>query len=80
MSIELNNADHPARQAAREIIERVVEPLLGRGISGEGYYDLEDRITGIVADVEPPKEYRRICAFFGCGNPAEENDEYCLFH
>ena len=46
---ELHNADHPARQAAIAIIENVIEPLLGRGLRNEKYYQAEDSITFIIA-------------------------------
>lgn len=52
-AVDILNADHPARQAAIKIIEQVIEPLLypfiKRGIEGEPYYVLEDKITLIIA-------------------------------
>jgi hypothetical protein len=53
MSDELYNADHTARQIAIKIIENVIEPLHypKRGVNGEKYYELEDKITRIVAGV-----------------------------
>ncbi len=44
----LYNADHPARQKAIRIIEEVIEPVLKKGIKGEQYYALEDKITLII--------------------------------
>jgi len=47
---DINNADHPARQTAIKIIERVIEPIIGNGINGEEYYDLEDKITSMIIE------------------------------
>jgi hypothetical protein len=33
---------------AVKIIEQVIEPLLGRGIEGEEYYQIEDAIIAIL--------------------------------
>lgn len=44
------NVNNPARQSAIQIIEQIIEPLHypQRGVNGEKYYDLEDRITHII--------------------------------
>lgn len=53
MKKDIYNADHPARQIAIQIIEQVIEPLHypKRGVEGEKYYELEDKITRIVAGI-----------------------------
>jgi hypothetical protein len=47
-TISINDADHPLRRAAIDIIECAIEPLLQRGINGAKYYVLEDEITKIL--------------------------------
>jgi len=47
---DIYNAEHPARQTAIKIIEKVIEPMVGKGINGEEYYDLEDKITFMIAE------------------------------
>lgn len=47
-TIDINNAEHPARQKAIAIIENVIEPLLNHGVDGEDYYKLEDQLTEII--------------------------------
>ena len=53
---QLYNVDHPARQTAIEIIEKAFEPFIcdktfgNKGINGKKYYDLEDKLTLIIAD------------------------------
>lgn len=46
--IELDDAQHPARQKAIRIIDEA-EIIFGREINGEKYYELEDIITNIIA-------------------------------
>ena len=46
--IDINDAQHPLRQKAIRIIEEVIEPLLKKGIEGEKYYDLEDKIVELL--------------------------------
>jgi hypothetical protein len=36
------------RNKAVDIIEKIIEPLVGRGIEGEEYYELEDEIVEIL--------------------------------
>lgn len=54
ISNNINNADHPYRQSAIRIIEEIIEPLIQekykdyKGIEGEEYYKLEDKITDIL--------------------------------
>lgn len=53
MNNDTGNAEHPFRQSAIKIIEHVIEPLLGDGIMGEGlagekYYEVEDAIVAIL--------------------------------
>ena len=36
--------------------------------------------AGAPAAKKPQKGARPICASFGCGNPAEEDGEYCAAH
>lgn len=50
-SVPLNDAAHPARQAAIKIIEGVIEPLIKKGINGEKYYALEDQLTEIIGKI-----------------------------
>ncbi len=45
---DIFNAEHPHRKAAINLIEAVIEPLLDRGIEGEEYYELEDKITLLI--------------------------------
>ena len=52
MPDEAYNADFPARQTAIRIIEHVIEPLMKKGINGELYYALEDKLTAIIGDYE----------------------------
>ena len=50
MTKDINNAAHPARQLAIKIIEQVIEPRFATdGIEGEGYYELEDALTNLIA-------------------------------
>jgi hypothetical protein len=46
--ISINDVQHSLRQKAIEIIEEILEPLVGHGIQGESYYDLEDKITNLL--------------------------------
>ena len=46
--MDIYDANHPARKKAIEIIENVIEPLLKKGIQGEGYYEIEDKLTEII--------------------------------
>ena len=49
--IDIYDAQHPLRQKAIKIIEQVIEPFTGgRTIKGEKYYNLEDKITLILAN------------------------------
>lgn len=45
---DINNAEHPARQKAIKIIEDIIEPICKRGVDGEEYYELEDRLTNLI--------------------------------
>jgi hypothetical protein len=47
---DMYDAQHPYRQSAITIIEEVIEPMLGRGINGTKYYDLEDKLVRIIND------------------------------
>jgi hypothetical protein len=52
-SLDINNASHPYRQSAINIIQDVFEPLLGDGIqgellAGEKYYQVEDAIVDTI--------------------------------
>jgi len=47
---DIYNADHPLRKKAIRIIEEAIEPFINKGIQGEKYYWLEDRITFILAN------------------------------
>lgn len=50
----IHDAQHPYRQAAIHIIEEAIEPLIQtkykdyKGIEGEEYYELEDKITDLL--------------------------------
>lgn len=41
----LHDTDHPFRKTAIRIIEKIIEPLMQRGIDGSQYYLLEDNLT-----------------------------------
>jgi len=43
------NADHPARQLARELIYEVVEPRIGKELKGVEFYEWEDALTLVIA-------------------------------
>lgn len=47
---DINDADHPSRRAAIEIIECVIEPFhkTRKEVFGTEYYDLEDTLTKII--------------------------------
>lgn len=47
----LYDAQHPYRQAAIEIIERLIEPRMKskKGLNGEEYYAVEDEIVMIIS-------------------------------
>lgn len=47
--IDIYNVEHPARKKAIRIIEEIIEDREGKGINGEEYYGLEDRLTEIIA-------------------------------
>ena len=55
MKIDTNNAQHPYRQIAIKIIEKIFEPYLldkyddEKGVEGESYYQLEDKLVDILA-------------------------------
>lgn len=46
--IQPYDVGHPARQKAIRIIEEVIEPLLGKGLNGVRYYEVEDTLTEII--------------------------------
>ena len=46
--IDIYDAEHPARQLAIKIVEQIIEPIVGHGINGEVYYDLEDKLTLLI--------------------------------
>ena len=46
--IDINNAEHPSRKKAIEIIEDIIEPAINRDINGKEYYELEDKLTIII--------------------------------
>lgn len=50
--ISIDDASHPYRKAAIEIIEYVVEPLLKKGLRGVKYYEVEDAITEIISKMK----------------------------
>ncbi len=50
MLVDDTQADHPARVKAILIIEKVIEPLMGKGLSGAKYYEAEDNITNIIVE------------------------------
>ena len=61
----LDDADHPIRHAAIHIIETVIEPALKKGVSGQRYYTMEDKIVDIVAEHiahphNPPKPRKHL--------------------
>lgn len=45
---DIFDAHHPYQWSAIRIIWEVIFPFVGRGINGEEYYDLEDKITEII--------------------------------
>jgi len=47
---DINNAEHPLRKKAIRIINDIIEPLLDKEINGEEYYELEDKITMLLAE------------------------------
>ena len=48
--VGINDADHPLRKKAIQIIEEVIEPMFlpDEGINGDAYYTLEDAIVSIL--------------------------------
>ena len=47
--ISINDAQHPSRQKAIEILERISEKMGNEGMfDGEIWYELEDLITDII--------------------------------
>ncbi len=60
--VDASDASHPARRTAIDIIEKVIEPLLKKGLNGERYYDTEDAITSIIMDKKLYKEKEKVSA------------------
>lgn len=50
MNKNLDNAQHPIRKSANEIIGDVIESYFEINIHGVEYYEVEDKIVKIIAD------------------------------
>ena len=43
--VDIEDAQHPYRQAAIAIIENIIEPITKKRYDGKRYYDLEDELV-----------------------------------
>lgn len=59
--ISIYDADHPYRQSAINIIERVIEPILQRPLDGEQYYSTEDNIVDVLRRNKPTRKTVEFC-------------------
>ena len=54
---DIDTAEHPTRRVAIKIIDAIIEPLIGRGLQGDKYYQTEDKLVDLIDSKLTPKNY-----------------------